>query len=239
MTCLYYQPLELLSDHETPLAKTKKQRKSTKDISAQDSLSTKHLPDWLQPVWKQLNDSLCHYYGAQANPFILDKDDLTKARKSAKRNRDQDSPDTIGGADDEQDLGPGFKVVLQFLIDKLCPTQHHTVETDSQIYRIVSTVIYASFFPHTDGAHIVTQCRQTVYNWRRAFINQAHAAVKKSRDAFVNDTPGCTRTDVADWARRAIGPGGEAHWGDPNPRNVRVISVIPSLPTQPERLTAV
>ncbi|KAI0358656.1 hypothetical protein OH77DRAFT_1510009 [Trametes cingulata] len=93
----------------------RKTRKSKRDIPEEDSKSTTALPSWVKGVWPKVTASLCDYYGAQENPWILDPPEPGEAK---------------------------FDDVLQALIDKLCPEKHHTVTTSEQLYKVARQAVY-------------------------------------------------------------------------------------------------
>ncbi|KAI0357041.1 hypothetical protein OH77DRAFT_1510607 [Trametes cingulata] len=110
-------PLDILPDDtgNSKHEEARKTRKSKRDVPEEDSKSASALPSWVKGVWPKLIASLCDYYGAQENPWVLDPPEPGEAR---------------------------FDDILQVLIDKLCPEKHHTVTTGEQLYKIACQAIY-------------------------------------------------------------------------------------------------
>lgn len=49
--------------------------------------------------------------------------------------------------------------------------------------------------------------------------------VRKGQEVYRSTCRNATREDIAKWACRAVGPGGEGHWELSNPDNVRRFSL--------------
>ena len=80
-------------------------------------------------------------------------------------------------------------------------------------------------------SHLALQIRQSVYNWRRGFLNVALSIVKERAELIKEKfRPGgrfATSTDaIAAWATKAIMDGGEAHWEFPISDEVSRFSFI-------------
>ncbi len=136
------QPLEILSDHEATPIPMKPSRKPTRDVPSDTSMSIKNLPDWIKPVWDAVSASLCDYYGAKENPWVLDHNDIKVGRGKYRKNTSSQSCPGNVDEDDAKSSNADFLELLQFLVDKLLPDEQHVVREDSQLYGVVSTLLF-------------------------------------------------------------------------------------------------
>ncbi|TBU25237.1 hypothetical protein BD311DRAFT_809325 [Dichomitus squalens] len=94
---------------------TKSKRTAKKDVPEDQSLSADNLPAWIKPAWPQISASLCAFYGAEQNPWMLD--------------RNEQDPAHIDN-------------VFQVLVDALCPEKHYVVDSSDQAFKVARQTVY-------------------------------------------------------------------------------------------------
>ena len=95
------------------VAISKKRRRTQGEMDPSLSRTIKQLPDWVRDEFtSKIQPALRAYYGSQEDPWVMDPLPVDKSQ-------------------------PKFLELLQRIVDRVCPEQHHTVSTSDILYKIV------------------------------------------------------------------------------------------------------